>query len=392
MIPGLLLPAALAALAALLLPLLIHLARREDERPVVFAALRWLAPRARPRRRLRFEDRRLLAVRLLLIVLIALLLARPVLPHGETAGTWVVALPGLGAEALAADAPPDAERRWLAPGFPAIEDGRAAPPTRAPATSLLRELDMQMPAGAALVVLVPSRLDGVDAERPRLSRPVDWRVVEAPTAAAGAGSGDSAAAPPPRLRIVAPGPDAGARYLQAVEAAWRSQDAAVRPSGKAGIHPEPTEPLEVRAWLAAGPLPADASAWVAAGGTALLAHHTRLPALEGAPVLWRDDDGRPLLRGTPLGAGRALQWTRPLRPDAMPGLLDAGFPQRLHEVLLPPPVPGRVAAAGHAPLHAEGRAWPRAQRSLAPWLALVIGLVFVLERWLASAPRRGRPA
>ena len=90
--------------------------------------------------------------------------------------------------------------------------------------------------------------------------------------------------------------------------------------------PHTADRLEVRAWLAAGPLPAEASAWIEDGGTALLAQHTLLPALDDAPVLWSDDDGRPLLRGATLGAGRALQWTRPLQSQAMPLLLDAGFP------------------------------------------------------------------
>src|SRR5690606_38671272 len=40
--PLLLLPAGLTALTALALPLLIHLARRQQQRPTVFAALRWL--------------------------------------------------------------------------------------------------------------------------------------------------------------------------------------------------------------------------------------------------------------------------------------------------------------------------------------------------------------
>ena len=53
---ALLAPAALAALAALLLPLLIHLARRSELHPVDFSALRWLRAQLRPRRRLRFED------------------------------------------------------------------------------------------------------------------------------------------------------------------------------------------------------------------------------------------------------------------------------------------------------------------------------------------------
>ncbi|TQT81878.1 hypothetical protein DB758_11845, partial [Xanthomonas perforans] len=47
----LLFPTGLAALAALLLPLLIHLARRSEHRPTDFAALRWLRALPRPRHR-----------------------------------------------------------------------------------------------------------------------------------------------------------------------------------------------------------------------------------------------------------------------------------------------------------------------------------------------------
>ncbi|HRQ35608.1 MAG TPA: BatA domain-containing protein, partial [Chiayiivirga sp.] len=76
---ALLLPGALAALTALALPVLIHLARRDVHRRIDFAALRWLAPEARPRRRLRLEERALLAARLVLLALIALWLAQPAL-------------------------------------------------------------------------------------------------------------------------------------------------------------------------------------------------------------------------------------------------------------------------------------------------------------------------
>ena len=79
---GLLLPAALAALGALLMPLLIHLARRSQLVPTPFAALRWLRQAARPQRRVRLEEWPLLLLRLLLLALLALWLARPVL-HGE---------------------------------------------------------------------------------------------------------------------------------------------------------------------------------------------------------------------------------------------------------------------------------------------------------------------
>ena len=75
----LLLPIGLAALAALLLPLLVHLARRSEQRVVPFAALRWLKALPQPRRRHRFEELLLMLVRLLLLAALALLLAQPVL-------------------------------------------------------------------------------------------------------------------------------------------------------------------------------------------------------------------------------------------------------------------------------------------------------------------------
>ena len=45
----LLFPLGLAALVAWALPLLLHLVRREKQQPTEFAALRWLAVRAKPR-------------------------------------------------------------------------------------------------------------------------------------------------------------------------------------------------------------------------------------------------------------------------------------------------------------------------------------------------------
>ncbi|WP_225217903.1 BatA domain-containing protein [Luteimonas colneyensis] len=460
--PGLLLPAGLLALAALALPLLLHLARREDQRPVDFAALRWLSARVRPRRRLRFEERLLLALRLLLVALLALLLARPVLPLEGRDAAWIVAAPGVAAEALrdarhvgdgaaaTAEAGRDidvdgdgdgdgdtdgrndgttVQRRWLAPGFPALGDAPA--PAHGPATiSLLRELDMRMPTVTPLVVLVPPVLDGVDAERPRLSRPVQWRVVPAgDDRAAGdivGGTADDADSnssartptptptPTPTIIIRDAGNGTGARYLRAVSAAWqeprdgaRHDDAGdhsghgssdhARDTGDAMVG-EPGEVraarastgLEVHAWLAAGELPAEAMAWIEAGGTALLAHDVRLAALDGAPTLWHDDQGRPLLRGTALGSGHVLQWTRALEPEAMPVLLEADFPHRLRAALQPPPPPARVLAAEHAPLTGNVGPWPQGLRELSPWLALAIALLCLLERWLASGTRRER--
>ena len=430
MMPGLLLPAGLLALIALALPLLLHLVRREEQRPVDFAALRWLSARVRPRRRLRFEERLLLALRLLLVTLLALLLARPVLPFEGDDAAWIVAAPGVAAEALReAEGKNDGtaiQRRWLAPGFPAL--GEAPAPVNTPATiSLLRELDMRMPAGTPLVVLVPEVLEDVDAERPRLSRPVQWRVVSSGSDRAAGNIGDGTAgnaenaesnstAPTPRIIIRDTGNSVGARYLRAASAAWQEpRDGARRDGagddsdhGSSGhgsdtgnaVVGEPGEVreaklptgLEVHAWLAAGELPAEAIAWIEAGGTALLAHDALLPALDDAPPLWNDDQGRPLLRATAFGNGRVLQWTRALEPEAMPALLEADFPHRLRAALQPLPPPARVLAAEHAPLTGNVGPWPQSLRELSPWLALAIALLFLLERWLASGTRRERQA
>ena len=51
MTPTLLLPLGLAALGTILVPLLLHLARRTEQRPTDFAALRWLRQKPRPRHR-----------------------------------------------------------------------------------------------------------------------------------------------------------------------------------------------------------------------------------------------------------------------------------------------------------------------------------------------------
>ncbi|KPF78373.1 hypothetical protein IP78_11270, partial [Brevundimonas sp. AAP58] len=79
MSPALLFPLGLLALAALAIPLIIHIARRTESRTIAFAALAWLEERPKPRRRLRLDELWLLAARLLLLTLMALWLAQPVL-------------------------------------------------------------------------------------------------------------------------------------------------------------------------------------------------------------------------------------------------------------------------------------------------------------------------
>ena len=97
-----------------------------------------------------------------------------------------------------------------------------------------------------------------------------------------------------------------------------------------------------------------------------------------------------LVEGGRLGRGRLLRFTRPLQPAAMPELLEADFPAQLRAVLEGrPPAPGSVAAVDHAP-QAGAPAWPPAPLDLRPWLALLIALVVLVERWVATGPRRER--
>lgn len=397
---GLLLPAGLVALAALLLPLLIHLSRQSEQRRTEFAALRWLSAQLRPRQKLRFEEIFLLLLRLLLLAAFALLLARPVLFGGEGDAPRVLVAPGVDVSAARATVNlPDAKWHWLAPGFPDIET--ATPPGQQPTASLLREFDASLPAKTPVTVFVPERLDGVDAMRPRLARKVDWRVLPSPVPAAAIARRE----PAPMLVVRHAQPrEPQLPYLRAVASAWRADDAPVTATpAEAADAPVPStpaasdiastaQPLPVNArwlaWLAPGELPPPIRDWIARGGIALLDEKTELPEATNAVALWRDDEGKVLVRGVAIGRGRALLLTRPLAPAAWPGLLDGQFPTRLRALFEDAPAPpSLVAAAGFTPV-AGGPAFPETPRPLQAWLAALVALLFALERWFASALRR----
>ncbi len=372
-------PAGLAALAALLLPLLVHLARRDEQQRIDFAALRWLSARPRPRRRVRFDEWPLLLVRLLLLALLAVLLARPALEGVEGDTPRIAVVPGVDvAAARGAAGAGEAQWLWLAPGFPAL-DATPAPSPSQPVASLLRELDATLPPGAPLTMVVPSVLDGLDAQRPRLSRAVRWQVVEtAPPAAA------VATPAAPRLHIRHD--EAGAAALPWLRAAGQAWNAAT-PADIADDGQPFAEGDGVRVWLSARPVPDTVLAWARDGGRLLVDARTPLPDAAQRLPLWRDDDGAWVIEQVNAATGHWLRWAAPLQPATMPALLDAGFPQRLRDLLQAPPAPMRALATTMQPT-AGAAAGPRPARELAPWLVAAITLLFLLERWLASARRR----
>lgn len=381
---ALLAPLGLVALAALALPLLIHLVRRLELTTTEFAALRWVAERVRPRRRLRFERPWLLLLRLALLALLALLLARPVLlaPAAPTR-PWVVVAPGVERGAAhAAVSAADADWRWLAPGFPRLDEALSS--DQVPVSSLLRELDADVSAATTLTVVVPQELAGLDGERPRLAHALDWRVVPGRTQ----GSDLVASATPVRLAVrYAADTEATLVYLRAAVAAWN-----LREPHRYELDAEPASaaiPADASwlVWLA--PSTPALAQWIERGGIALVAGDADA---DGEPI-WRDGQGRVLARRQVSGQGQRIALGGAFAPSGLPIVLDVDFPDRLLAAFAGAPrAPTRAPAAAARPLHDAGAASAEA-RSLAAaqpldaWLALLIAGLFLLERAMATRSR-----
>ncbi len=386
---GLLLPLGLSALFALVVPVLLHLHRRQQQKTTSFAALRWIRGPARPRRRLRLEQWPLLLLRLALLVALALLLAEPVW-RGERAasGDWAVVVPGVdAAQARAQLALPAAQWRWLLPDFPTLSDRTPVAGDAVAVASLLRELDSELPAGVTLHVLTPPLLQGLDGGSIVLSRAVDWQIVNSAPAAPLL----TPAPTPLRISLRQHDDAVAATYLQAAVAAGNrggteryrlavdAPDAALDPT------------TAVVFWLDGEPSPA-LLRWVEDGGTALLDAAAFDQSVQGpAEVLARDARNAPLLRAQSRGRGRLLSFAAPLQPQALPLLLDSTFPTLLLSHLQPAAQPpDRAAAATVAPLTGALRA-DAAPRPFASWLLLVVALLTLAERALSFHSARRRP-
>lgn len=377
---GLLLPLGLSALFALVVPVLLHLHRRQQQKTTPFAALRWIRGPARPRRRLRLEQWPLLLLRLALLVALALLLAEPVW-RGERAasGDWVVVVPGVdAAQARAQLTLPAAQWRWLLPDYPTLSDRIPVADDAVAVASLLRELDSELPAGVTLHVLAPPLLQGLDGGSISLSRAVDWQIVNSAPAAPVL----PPAPTPLRISLRQHADAVAATYLQAAVAAGNRGGERYRLTVDAPDAALDTTTAVVF-WLAGEPSPA-LLRWVEDGGTALLDPAAPDPSLQAtAEVLARDAYNAPLLRAQSRGRGRLLSFAAPLHPQALPLLLDSTFPTLLLSHLQPAAQPpDRAAAAAVAPLTGALRADP-APRPFASWLPLIVALLALAERALS---------
>lgn len=408
---GLLLPSALIALLALAVPILLHLVRQTEQKRIEFAALRWLVARAQPRRRPRFNEWLLLILRLMLLALLALWLAQPVLSGRPDLRPWVVVDPAVDATQLAAymrtATPKDAQLHWLAAGFPSIEKPvpQITKSTPTSTSSLMRELDATLPEKVALTVMIPEQFDATDAQRARMARKITWLPVPGTTA-----FGSTSKPKPMRVAVYADAEHRAALpYFRAAATAWATQ---AKPSVAAPAltqAPTPVTSTTLREiagidalqaedthllWLASAAVPAQQQQWVRSGGVILLAQDSKLASLDwnDAQVAWRGADGTPLALRLVDGKGLWMRMLLPLTPESLPVLLEPEFPQALQVTLeTNPALATRTWAVAYAPvidtqiIHAK-----QSPRALGSLLALLIALLFGIERWFAMSMRRFR--
>jgi len=187
--PGFLTPAWLLGLAALALPLLLHLWSRRPRQIVRLGSLRHLAGSPGPRAWGRIlDDLPLLLLRLAVLAAVVLALAglgrRTDAADPGVPRTVILADPMAVADSLAFFADPlvDSLRRsqtplrYLAEGFPLL-DVPASPPLQATprdAWSLLAALDATLPDRSEIVVLARPVAGRLGGERPTLRSSVRW--------------------------------------------------------------------------------------------------------------------------------------------------------------------------------------------------------------------------
>ena len=381
---GLTWPAALLGAVALLLPLLIHLLPRRQSLLRPFAALRFVGQHAAPRRQRRISEWLLLLLRLALLTLLLLWLAGPVWRDWPGLGLhWRAVWPGVSVDALATQESSADRSVWLRPGFPYLQQdipdiefnsGSSSFATEHvnemnTTASLLRELAASLPPGDRLSVVVPAELEGLDADALALAREVGWQILPSDPTASGA------AAKPRRLALRIEEDAQTGRWLDAALLAWDSDPTLTVELDRGG--PEQLIPAETSAllWLGDSPAPR----WQGATRPLL-----QVPNQLQAHIPIGDPLSR--LRWSALTAGGA-RLAGPLTPKATPEVLDPDFPQRLHRALFNrQPTPQRAPAESLRPRVDESAMSP-SSLDLREWLALLIVLLLLVERWLASGTR-----
>ncbi len=431
-------PAALWTLAALALPLAVHLWRRPP-RTVRLGSLRFLQSRPRRLQNLRWREWVLLAVRLALLTLLALGLARPLWrqPPPTRPQRWVLLDPaaapaGPSLQRLRALQSAGAETRLLAPGFPMIQAPSADPSAPAPDLwSLLREADATLPAGSSLTVFSPGRLASLHGVRPFL---VHCRVEWINPFSVDLGTVVDALPPPPPLTVlILHDADRAedARYVAAALRAVAQTDKRSVTLSVASTATLPTSAADWIFWLSAQPVPptvtvdaanvvndaaapaADATpGWIVPQpGTAAFGPPVRLwqrvPPTAGS-VIWTDGFGQGLLTRTNEIHGIRWHFASRFHPAWNDLPLGTALPSCLQALLAAENAgsvkypdhrladPSQFPPSDRPTVSAAKFSLPRVETDLRPPLWLLAALLFCLERFLshrrAPLPASAAPA
>jgi len=386
-------PAALWGLLALALPILIHLFNANRGRRLAFGDLRFLEEAQALEMRSVFPtELLLLAARCALIAAVVLWFAQPRLDRQpEFRGASAVLLSPL---ALALAEQPalatarevarrnGADLRLLGEGFPAVASLAERPTPTGGAWSLLAALEADLPPDLAVVLLVADDPREAGWRRPPIDRPVQTVEVVRPPAPA---------ARPLAARIFAEdGRDDDARHLTAALQALAATGFPIAPT---------SDEDELDLALVLGSDNVAAAGLVIAEGDAdpnrsdalaFAGERFAIDLADGGPPgapLALSADGRPVavlhaqgeqthisFRGR-FSPDRAAIVADPLFADFLAELIEAAIPARLAAAAAPPAVPLEVRRV--------------LQAGLPPWV-LVIGALWLLERWLAL--RAGRTA
>lgn len=186
-------PFALFTLAALAIPLVIHLLHRHPGKRIKVGSIKFLQESSRHRfKSFRLHEVPLLLLRAALVAILAMLLAQPFwvssnVSSRHQSAVWAL----LSSEALVhaqnfhlrdeIDSLKNAgyELRLFAPGFPLLTSYSA--PQKSNETedywSLLRELDAILPDSSRLVIFAPNAIKHFRGERPALRTNVVWRAI-----------------------------------------------------------------------------------------------------------------------------------------------------------------------------------------------------------------------
>jgi hypothetical protein len=441
-------PAGLWALASLSIPLALHLWRRPPQ-TIRLGSLRFLERVSqRVPRDLRWRERLLLAARLLLLALLALMLTRPHWrpPSDDRPQRWALIDPmgtpeGGSLARLRAVQAAGYETHELVPGL-----ARGTPPARAgfPAPdfwSLLREVDAGLPAGSSLAVFTPGRLASLRGSRPSLPHcRVEWVMTAASVSPAPAAA-TSTAGTPLRVHILHDASRAeDARYLAAaVRAIGQVGGSAIAltEGNAAQTGSPPGLPADWVFWLSAQPPPdvlasqatnlfSDAAgnelgedtnpSWIVpqpdVNGADALAQTVRLwrrvsaPAQSRAAVFWTDGFGQPLLTRSSQGPHWQWRFFSRFHPDWTDLPRTTALPAWLRGILLPATDAPLLADPVHDHRLADPAQLPAATSSpqtqpvslplrrdtpgLQGWCWLLAALLFGVERGLSRWRRPER--